>query len=44
MQGDFVSRGLPRDFVDISEDWLSRGMAQSREVLGQDWHDGWTKL
>lgn len=37
MLGDFVSRRIGVEFVDRWDDWLSRGMAVTRESLGLDW-------
>ena len=36
-KGDFLSRNLPRAFVDIWDDWLQTGMHESRQALGDDW-------
>jgi len=38
-KGDFLSRNLPRDFVDTWDDWLQSGMNASRQELGEDWLD-----
>ena len=35
-RGDFVARGLPRDFTRPLDAWLSEAVAGSREVLGQE--------
>jgi len=37
--GDFVSRRLPRSFVDHWDRWLQSAMAASREQLGDSWLD-----
>ena len=37
--GDFVTRRLPRSFVEPWDDWLQRGMAATRETLGDGWLD-----
>ncbi|WP_225768844.1 type VI secretion system-associated protein TagF [Inquilinus sp. Marseille-Q2685] len=37
--GDFVTRRLPRSFVDPWDDWLQRGMAATRDALGETWLD-----
>ena len=37
--GDFVSRRLPRDFIDSWDRWLQTGMSASREQLGDGWLD-----
>lgn len=37
--GDFVSRRLPRQFVDPWDLWLQNGLAVSREQLGAGWLD-----
>ncbi len=36
-KGDFLSRNLPRDFVDAWDVWLQAGMNDSRQVLGDGW-------
>jgi len=36
-KGDFLSRNLPRAFVDTWDDWLQTGMHESRQSLGDDW-------
>lgn len=35
--GDFVSRRLPRDFIDPWDKWLQASIRLSQEVLGDDW-------
>lgn len=40
-RGDFVSRRLPREFVDVWDDWLRRAMAESRASLGEAWLDSY---
>jgi type VI secretion system protein ImpM len=37
--GDFVTRRLPRGFVDPWDRWLQEGMAASRRQLGDAWLD-----
>ena len=37
--GDFISRRLPANFIDIWDIWLQRAMAASREQLGERWLD-----
>jgi type VI secretion system protein ImpM len=37
--GDFVTRRLPHSFVEPWDDWLQRGMATTREALGDGWLD-----
>jgi len=37
--GDFVTRRLPHSFVEPWDDWLQRGMAATREALGEVWLD-----
>jgi len=37
--GDFAHRRLPRAFVDVLDDWLSKGMEASRAQLGDEWLD-----
>ena len=34
--GDFLTRRLPRDFLDVWDEWLQAGVAASRTVLGED--------
>jgi type VI secretion system protein ImpM len=36
-RGDFLTRGLPRGFVEPWDEWLQKGIAASRESLGDDW-------
>src|SRR5208283_2522125 len=36
-RGDFVRLGLPRDFVDQWNDWLSAVMSATREQAGDAW-------
>lgn len=35
--GDFVSRRLPRNFIDPWDQWLQSGMRSSQELLGDEW-------
>lgn len=35
--GDFVTRELPRDFLDAWDDWLQRSIAESKASLGDAW-------
>jgi type VI secretion system protein ImpM len=37
--GDFVSRGLPRSFIDPWDLWLQEAIMTSREHLGSQWLD-----
>ncbi len=37
--GDFVSRRLPRQFIEPWDQWLQSAIAASREQLGNDWLD-----
>lgn len=37
--GDFVSRRLPRQFIDAWDGWLESAFAASREQLGAQWLD-----
>ena len=37
--GDFVSRRLPRQFVEPWDQWLQNGIAASHEQLGKNWLD-----
>jgi len=36
---DFVSRRLPRIFIEPWDDWLQQSILSSRERLGSQWHD-----
>lgn len=38
-KGDFLSRNLPREFIDTWDDWLQSGMNASRQALGGGWLD-----
>jgi type VI secretion system protein ImpM len=35
--GDFVSRGLPRNFIDPWDDWLQEAIMSSHQQLGENW-------
>ena len=37
--GDFVSRHLPRTFVDPWDQWLQESISSSRQQLGENWLD-----
>ncbi len=37
--GDFMSRRLPAEFVDLWDRWLQAGIAHSRAELGEQWPD-----
>jgi type VI secretion system protein ImpM len=37
--GDFVSRRLPADFIQVWDAWLQRSLTASRENLGDTWLD-----
>jgi len=37
--GDFVTRDLPREFLDTWDDWLQRSIAESKAALGDAWLD-----
>lgn len=39
--GDFVSRRLPRDFIDPWDQWLQASIASSRQQLQDDWLDSY---
>lgn len=39
-KGDFLSRNLPREFIDTWDEWLQGGMNASRQALG----DGWLEI
>ena len=36
-RGDFVSRRLPREFLDPWDSWLQQGLTTSRSTLGEQW-------
>jgi len=36
-KGDFLTRKLPRQFVDVWDDWLQSGMNAAKQVLGDEW-------
>ena len=36
-KGDFLTRRLPREFIDGWDGWLQAGMNDSRQVLGDAW-------
>jgi len=36
-KGDFLSRNLPREFIDTWDEWLQSGMNASRQALGESW-------
>jgi type VI secretion system protein ImpM len=38
-KGDFVSRGLPRSFLDPWDAWLQESLAASKNQLADDWLD-----
>jgi type VI secretion system protein ImpM len=40
-RGDFVTRGLPRSFLDPWEKWVGQAVAASRALLGDAWMDAW---
>lgn len=40
-RGDFVSRRLPRAFLDPWDSWLQRAVAASRSALGEAWLDAY---
>jgi type VI secretion system protein ImpM len=35
--GDFITRRLPRDFVDVWDGWLQRAISTSKTELGEGW-------
>jgi type VI secretion system protein ImpM len=37
MRGDFLSRGLPADFIEPCDLWLQASISSSREQLGEEW-------
>lgn len=40
-KGDFLTRRLPRSFVDPLDAWIQAGMVTSRQCLGDDWHSAY---
>ena len=40
-KGDFLTRRLPRSFVDPLDAWIQAGMVTSRQCLGEDWHSAY---
>ncbi|MHC6223456.1 type VI secretion system-associated protein TagF [Pseudomonas sp. X10] len=36
-RGDFVSRGLPQDFIQPWDQWLAAGLLASQQQLGEQW-------
>jgi type VI secretion system protein ImpM len=40
-RGDFVRAALSRDFIEPWDAWLSAAMAETRDRLGEAWHDAW---
>lgn len=38
-RGDFITRSLPREFINQWDDWLQSGMNASRQALGDAWLD-----
>jgi type VI secretion system protein ImpM len=39
--GDFASRRLPQDFIDVWDRWLQHSMAASRAALGEQWQESY---
>jgi type VI secretion system protein ImpM len=39
--GDFIRLGLPRDFIDCWDAWISLMLTTSRDTLGQNWLATW---
>lgn len=37
VRGDFLSNGLPRDFIAPWDDWISSALASSRQQIGEAW-------
>ncbi len=37
--GDFITRRLPKDFVNALDQWMQGGITVSKEELGNDWLD-----
>lgn len=35
--GDFISRNLPKDFIEPWDDWLQHSIAVSKQTLGENW-------
>lgn len=40
-RGDFVSRGLPKSFIEPWDNWLQAAMAGSRHQLGKSWQESY---
>ncbi len=40
-EGDFIQRGLPGRFVRPWDAWLSQGLIESRDALGEAWADAY---
>ncbi len=40
-RGDFVRASLPRSFIDPWDNWLSRVITESRDLLGTKWLPAW---
>lgn len=40
-RGDFITRRLPRSFVDVWDNWLQQAVASSRDSLGEAWLDAY---
>ena len=40
-RGDFISRHLPKTFLDPWDAWLQAAIAQSRAQLGESWREGY---
>ncbi|MDJ0908255.1 MAG: type VI secretion system-associated protein TagF [Woeseiaceae bacterium] len=38
-RGDFITRSLPREFINRWDEWLQSGMNSSRQALGDAWLD-----
>lgn len=37
--GDFITRRLPKDFVNVLDQWMQNGVSVSQEELGDNWLD-----
>ena len=40
-RGDFLTRGLPRGFVDPWAAWAARAISASRDLVGERWLEAW---
>ena len=40
-RGDFVRRALPREFIDVVDEWLAAALSASQSALGDQWLDAY---